>query len=224
MKKFLLAGVAVSAAVVAAVISWPSAAHSEPPKPAPAAPATAHTDSAAPVAQAVKLVVFKDPVTIGPATPSKGGGQFIDTALAGEAVRALTVKAAENVDAIKTHFVQLNWDNDQPFGAQRELTFHGGPNGTPLDLQFPAAVLVGLDVNFGTIVDFVRPYYARWNGRQLVKIDQALPGAGREKTAAQGNRTTQLRCPEGKAVIGVDGRAGIRLDNISLICATPSTP
>lgn len=216
MKKLLIAAVA-AVAVLAAVSSARSTAQDAPPTPAP-------TNRPAPVAAQVKLVTFKDPVTVGPATPSKNGDQFIDTALAGEAVRALTVMSGENVDAIQTHFVELNWNSDQPFGAQRKLSSHGGTTGHPLDLQFPGGVLVGLDVNFGVIVDFIRPYYARWNGRELVRIEQALPGAGREKTAAQGNRTTKLRCPDGKAVIALHGRSGIRLDNISLICATPTAP
>src|SRR5688500_3709007 len=94
------------------------------------------------------------------------------------------------------------------------LPYHGGSGGTAFDLDCGGdAVLAGVHVNSGTLIDKVEP----------VCIQVGLTGTWGAKFAVGsaggvGGSKTSLLCDDGWAVMGIKGASGNLVDSLALHC------
>jgi len=139
----------------------------------------------------------------------------------GFALVGLVVRAGHWIDQITPLFAELLEDGN--LGPQVRGPSYGGMGGTLQELQLsPGHVVTGIQTRSGNYVDAVRLLQARWDG---TTIDMATAkwtqwiGAPNMGGVERSERIVE---PAGGAVaVGIAGRAGMYLDNLTLIGAEP---
>jgi hypothetical protein len=174
-----------------------------------------------------------------------GGGQFSESCGPGRYLTGLDLHVADDVDAIRSI---CSGTNLQATGigdaisnpasvsvSSPVLSFHGGPGGKPLQLSCPPAtpVVLGMDVAAEGVSTIVVNNIHLFCG--LPVANQRIPAypsavfdgpmAHATKGLIPGSAPKRLvdhqACPAGQIGVGINGRSGVWLDAVGLICGPP---
>jgi len=137
----------------------------------------------------------------------------------GFALVGLVVRVGEWIDQITPIFAELL--EDGAIGSDMHGPTFGGHGGSPHELRVtPGYVVTGIQTRSGDFVDAVRLQEARWDGSSLdTSTLRWTPWIGGPNQGGV-ERMERLVEPHGGGVaIGIAGRAGIYVDNLTLIGA-----
>lgn len=150
---------------------------------------------------------------------SSGGMPFTAQAPApGFALVGLMLRAGAWIDQVVPLFAELLEDGS--LGPLVHGQAYGGHGGVPTYIHCaPGHVVTGIQTRSGSYVDAVRLYQTRWDGSLISSESAWTPWCGGPGGV---ERVTRFAEPEGGAIaIGLAGRAGAYLDNVSLVTAEP---
>jgi len=137
----------------------------------------------------------------------------------GFALVGLVVRAGEWIDQITPIFAELLEDGSM--GSEMRGPTCGGHGGSPHELHVtPGYVVTGIQTRSGNFVDAVRLHETRWDGSSLdTSTSRWTPWIGAPNHGGV-ERMERLIEPQGGGVaIGIAGRAGSYVDNLTLISA-----
>jgi hypothetical protein len=137
----------------------------------------------------------------------------------GFALIGLVVRAGAWIDQVAPVFAELL--EDGTLGAEHQGPAFGGYGGTPYELRVsPGHVVTGIQTRSGNYVDAIRLLQTKWDGTSLdISTTRwtAWIGAPNQGGVERMERFVE---PHGAAVaVGVAGRAGHYLDNLTLVSA-----
>jgi hypothetical protein len=139
----------------------------------------------------------------------------------GCALVGLVVRAGHWIDQITPLFAELL--EDGTIGPQMRGPSYGGHGGTVQELQLsPGHVVTGIQTRSGDYVDAVRLLQAKWDGSTIEMTTAKWTQWIGAPNMGGVERIERLVEPVGGAVaIGIAGRAGRYVDNLTLIGAEP---
>jgi hypothetical protein len=137
----------------------------------------------------------------------------------GFALIGIALRAGHWIDQVSPIFAEMLEDGS--IGPEVQGPSFGGPGGTPQELRVaPGHVVTGIHTRSGNFVDAVRLMHARWDGGMLDTSDQRWTQWAGSANQGGVERMERLVEPHGAAVaVGVAGRAGGYIDNLTLISA-----
>ena len=150
---------------------------------------------------------------------SSGGMPFTAQAPApGFALVGLTLRHGAWIDQVSPLFAEMLEDGSlgpvvhgQAFGG------HGGVSAQLLCA--PGHVVTGIQTRSGNFVDAIRLYQTRWDGSLITSDSGWTPWCGGSGGV---ERIARFAEPEGGGIaIGLAGRAGAFLDNLTVVTAEP---
>jgi hypothetical protein len=137
----------------------------------------------------------------------------------GFALIGLQLRAGAWIDQVSPVFAELLEDGS--LGAEFQGPIFGGSGGSPYELRcLPGHVVTGVQTRSGNYVDAVRLLQTKWDGTSLdVATTRWTSWVGSTNLGGV-ERMERLVEPHGGAVaVGIGGRAGIYVDNLTLLSA-----
>jgi hypothetical protein len=175
-----------------------------------------------------------------PPLGGNGGGQFKSPCAAGQSLAGVELRVADDVDAIRP--VCASTYGPTKIGNETvAASWNGGAGGVRVErLICPPARPVVLAISIGAegqktfIVNNVHLFcgLAATTDQQLEDYPSAIfdgPGYKPSPNYVTGDpgssnrQYTSQRCPAGQVAAGINGRSGIWLDAVGLVCAAPAT-
>jgi hypothetical protein len=135
----------------------------------------------------------------------------------GFALVGFTVRAGSWIDQVTPIFAEMREDGS--LGPDIHGPAFGGHGGTARELRVaPGHVVTAIQTRSGTYVDAIRLQQTRWEGA-LAEESSWTPWCGGADMGGV-ERTERFAEPTGTAVaVGVAGRAGLYLDNLTVLTA-----
>ena len=133
----------------------------------------------------------------------------------------LVVRAGHWIDQVTPIFAELLEDGS--IGPQVRGPSFGGNGGTPQELQLmPGHVVTGIQTRSGDYVDAVRLLQAKWDGNGIDMTTAKWTAWVGGPYMGGVERIERMVEPVGGAIaVGLAGRAGRYVDNLTLIGAEP---
>jgi len=150
---------------------------------------------------------------------SSGGLPFTAQAPApGFALVGLMMRTGAWIDQIVPLFAEML--EDGTLGPVVHGYSYGGFGGVPTHLQCsPGHVVTGIQTRSGSFVDAIRLYQTRWDGSLISSEAGWTPWCGGPGGV---ERIARFAEPEGGGIaVGIAGRAGAYVDNLTLVTAEP---
>ncbi len=150
-----------------------------------------------------------------------GGMPFMHHAPnSGFALVGFALRVGDWIDQITPIYAELS--DDAQIGPELYGPSFGGHGGQPIELRVqPGHVAVGIQTRSGNFLDGVRIAQARWTGALLAEEPtwtRWVTGGHRGGV----ERQERIAEPFGRAVvIGVSGRSGHYVDNLTIVTAEP---
>jgi hypothetical protein len=137
----------------------------------------------------------------------------------GFALVGLALRAGHWIDQVSPIFAEML--EDGTIGPEIQGPSFGGQGGAPQELRVaPGHVVTGIHTRSGNFVDAVRLLQARWDGSTLDVSTQRWTQWAGSSIMGGVERMERIVEPHGAAVaVGVAGRAGGYIDNLTLISA-----
>lgn len=137
----------------------------------------------------------------------------------GFALIGLMIRAGHWIDQVSPIFAEML--EDGTIGPEMRGPSFGGHGGTPQELRVPRGhVVTGIHTRSGNFVDAVRLLHAPWDGSTLDISEQRWTQWAGSPMQGGVERMERLAEPAGGAVaVGIAGRSGIYVDNLTLTCA-----
>ena len=169
-----------------------------------------------------------------------GGNQFVARCPQGEVLTGFDLRVGDDIDAVRPICIPAVAGQFQAYP-----TSYGGDGGLPLQLVCPneTPVVIGMEVGYeGNNIETVNNIHL-YCGRAVAEPQRTayfsavfdgppvgekegcfagFIGGGCDFSAAAGVETEL--CPAGLIAVGINGRAGVWLDALGLICGAPPAP
>ncbi len=177
-------------------------------------------------------VASAEPDAVLPPIGGQGGGGFVARCGQGDVLTGFDLRAGDDIDAISPICVPALAGQFKPYAQS-----FGGSGGSALQLvcpnDFPA--VTGIKVGFEGVNTVTVNNIHLYCGRPDATSKQSeFPSAVFDAPRAEANcgfldctdtvksGLSEQRCPAGQIGVGVNGRAGVWLDSVGLICGSPS--
>ena len=151
-----------------------------------------------------------------------GGSPFIARCPQGQHLNGFELRAANDVDAIRPICVTAYGPSDVGPPVPGGIWF-GGDGGSPRQLVCPSdmPIVIKMVVDYGGIDTKIVYNIYLWCGtatatQTLTEFPNAVFGASRQSV-----HLPAQACPAGLVAVGINGRSGIWLDALGLICGAP---
>lgn len=171
-----------------------------------------------------------------PAIGGEGGGQFMAPCPQGEVLSGLELWTGDDIDAIQPICIPAHAGQFQSYPVK-----FGGEGGVgPLQVVCPneAPVIVGMEIGAEGVHTITVNNIHLYCGRAVATVQRpayaaavfdaprAKPDCGFLGTNCDPpqRKTATQWCPEGSVAVGINGRSGIWLDALGMICGAPPAP
>jgi hypothetical protein len=137
----------------------------------------------------------------------------------GLALVGLTIRAGAWIDQVAPVFAELL--DDGTIGQELHGPAYGGEGGMPRELRVaPGHVVTGIQTRSGSFVDAIRLLQSKWDGSAInLSESKWTPWVGGWQNGGVERPERILELSGGAVAIGIAGRAGAYLDNLTLIGA-----
>ncbi|MED1105007.1 jacalin-like lectin [Bacillus paramycoides] len=163
-------------------------------------------------------VTFVDINNLGP-VGGNGGGPFSEPLIAPWVLVGFNVRYGDYIDAITPVYSAI--DTNGRITGTREGATYGGDGGSPKSLiAQPSYVVTGIEGHYGELVYGFRLIFHRWGPSGIVVNDSYSSEYVGEAVTHRGSNFNLQALDQG-FIVGVAGRYGAYLDQISLSCALP---
>ncbi|TMQ03576.1 MAG: hypothetical protein E6J90_53205 [Deltaproteobacteria bacterium] len=106
--------------------------------------------------------------------------------------------------------------------TEQPLAAHGGGGGVFTGHATPSAVIYGLQVNSGNLVDHITFFYYQPTRSDNIYVGEPLFAIG--FGGGGGGSNPSFVCPANQAIIGLRGASGSMIDRIGVVCGDVTNP
>jgi Tachylectin len=162
-----------------------------------------------------------------------GGGQFVARCPFGQYLTGFEAWVADDVDAIRPLCVTASGPtNVGPPEPQRKFGGDGGSYTRQLVCPADSPIVTGMYVESEGYTVIVNAIHLFCGVAATTQVQSEIPAAvftgpraSTSKNRYQGPPTHDTqRCPAGTVAVGINGRSGVWLDAVGLICGVPKLP